>query len=213
MRRISPGRVPKGLPHVHDRQSDSFALLRPQPRKEEIQTRLRTVFPAKPDGPAPHQIAHHNAVIVTFANRNLVDSNHLRPRGPNPPELLPHILLLQGLDRLPIQVQFLGHILKGRTSATTAHIKGKSFRIKGSFRQPFQAFRLHHMANSARHAPDFHIQVDAHVPTGKVPNPTDFPVVKNFVNTAADAANSFFPLRLSRITRPLGSPKMPDTVC
>src|SRR4030042_5452697 len=116
------GRVSKGLPHVHDRQSDSLALLRPQSRKEETQTRLRTVLAPKPNRPLPLQVADHNAVIVAFPNRNLVEAYHLRPRGPHATYLLPQVLHLQGLDRSPIKMQFFGYVPNTRISATTAHV-------------------------------------------------------------------------------------------
>ena len=213
LRRISPGRVPKRLPHVHDRQSDSFALLRPQPRKEKIHARFRTVFSPKPDGPVPHQIAHHNAVILAFADRNLVDANHLRPRSPNPPELLPHILHLQGLDRPPVQTQLCGYGLNTRIPATTANIKSKPFRAERIIGQPIQPLLLHFPAPSTSDSADLHFQINAQIATGQVANSAGFPVVVGTMDAATSATNRFFPLRMRPMTWARGSPKMPDKVC
>jgi hypothetical protein len=39
---------------------------------------LRTVLAAKPDRPAPQQIAHHDPIGVTLTDRDLVNAYHLR---------------------------------------------------------------------------------------------------------------------------------------
>ena len=39
---------------------------------------LRAVLAAKPDRPAAQEIAHHDPVSVTLADRNLINADHLR---------------------------------------------------------------------------------------------------------------------------------------
>ena len=60
------------------------------------------------------QIAHHDPIGVALADRDLVDADHLWARAARSRELRLHVLLLQLLDRVPVQMQFLGHVLDGR---------------------------------------------------------------------------------------------------
>src|ERR1700738_136783 len=78
LQRMRRRRQPKRLPHVHHCEPNARALLRAEPGVELAHTRLRTVLAAKPDRPAAKQIAHHNPVGVPFADRDLVNADHLR---------------------------------------------------------------------------------------------------------------------------------------
>src|SRR6202008_1166601 len=54
------------------------------------------------DRTAPYQVAHNNAVRLSFANRNLVDADDLRPGRAEALQLRPHVLHLEVLDRVPV---------------------------------------------------------------------------------------------------------------
>src|SRR5712691_13122985 len=75
---------------------------------------LRTVLAAKPDRATAHEIADHDPVAVTFADRKLVNADHLRSGRASTLELRFHVLLLQHLDRLPVQRQLLRQVLDRR---------------------------------------------------------------------------------------------------
>ncbi len=105
------GRLAERLPHVHDSQPDSPALLRPEPGEELVQTVLGTVLAAKPDGTSPFEVANHDPIAVMLADGDLVDADDTRGRATSPAELLSHVLLVQFLDGMPIKVQLLGYRL------------------------------------------------------------------------------------------------------
>jgi hypothetical protein len=210
---MSLGRVLKGLPHIHDGQSDLSALLSAQFLKKEIHTRFRPIFTSEPNRPLPQKITHHNPVGMPLPNRYLVDANHLRTRQPHSFQLFPHVFFFQRLHRLPVQVKLLRYIRNSRIPTATAYIKGKSLGIERVVRKPLESLLLHFLAPSAKNPSDLHLQVNPHVPAGEVPNPSDLPVVEGMMNKAAHSARRFFPLRTSRMTRALGSPKIPETVC
>ncbi|MFO0964593.1 MAG: hypothetical protein U0793_03265 [Gemmataceae bacterium] len=58
---------------------------------------------AEPDGPAADQVADDNAVGVASANGDLVDADGPRCRVAGAAELLGHVLLVEFLDRMPIE--------------------------------------------------------------------------------------------------------------
>src|SRR6202035_3351437 len=69
------------------------------------------------------------ALRVPRSDRDLVYANHLRGRLPRTPQLLGHVLLVEGLDRFPIEVEFLSHVLDCRGSATPAHGQREALRV------------------------------------------------------------------------------------
>src|SRR5712692_7182522 len=68
------------LPHVHDGEANARTLSLAEPAVELAHARLRAVGAAEPDRPPAHKVADHDSVSVTFADRNLVDADHLRTR-------------------------------------------------------------------------------------------------------------------------------------
>jgi len=203
--------IAERLPHVHDHQTDFAALLLSKPFKEQIHTGFRTVRAPKPDWALPNQIAHNDAVGVPLSDGDLVDPDDLRTRRSRSPQLRLHVLLLQRLDRLPVQVGLPGDIPDRRDTAPASHPEGKALRIKRVVGQPLQALLLHFPATPAQNASDLHIQPDATVATRQIPNPSHLAVVKHPVCPSAGSAKRFFPRRRSLMTRAFGSPKIPDT--
>jgi hypothetical protein len=110
-------------------------------------------------------------------------------------------------------VQLLGHLLYSRISAAATYIKTKSLGVKRVIRQPLQFLLLHFLAPAAKYPSDFHLQENAYIPAGEVSNPSGLFVVVGTMNKPAQATRRFFSVRTSRITRALGSPKIPKTVC
>jgi hypothetical protein len=71
----------------------------------------------------------------------------------------------------------------------------------------------HALAPSAVDPSDLQLQVNAHIPARQIPDSSGLPVVERMMNQAAHPTSRFFPLRSSRMTLALGSPKTPLTVC
>ena len=142
----------------------------------------------------------------------LVDPDDLRPRRSRSPQLRRHVLLLQRLDRLPVQMGLPGNIANRRDTTPPSHPEGKTLRVKGIVGQPLQTLLLHLPATSAQNASDLHIQPNTPIPAGKIPHPTNLAIVKRPVRPSAGPANRFFPRRRSLMTRAYGSPKIPDNL-
>ena len=105
------GRVAEGLPHIHRGQPNRCAFLLAQRIKEHRHSCLGAITATEPDWTFSNQVAHLDAVGVALANRDFVDADGLRSWGARLGQLRGHVLLVQFLHRVPIQVKFLGHTL------------------------------------------------------------------------------------------------------
>src|SRR5450830_1493939 len=212
LRRPFARRVAKRLPHVHHRQANAVALLLAQPVVELRHARLRAILPAEPDRPAADQVAHHDTVAMALADRDLIDADRLGPRPARAGELGLHVLLLQRLDRIPVELQLLGNVLDRRLPTALAHVMGKALRIERVVRQEIEPLALHLAATAASHPPDLNLQEDARVAARQIANPPYTPVVPTQMNPPAAPAGRFFARRASVMRRAFGSPKIPRTV-
>ena len=203
----------KGFPHVHDRKPYPFDFLGSEPFIKELQAPFRTVGSPEPDGPPPLQIADDDPVAVALTDGDLVNADRLGPGIAGTTEFLPHILFFENVDRLVVQMQFLGDILDRGGAATLAHVIGKSLGVKRIVGQEGKFLLLHLAAPSTRNTPDLQFEVDPRVATGEVSNQAELAVVEGPVCRTATSADCFFCRRVKRMTRALGSPKIPDTVC
>ena len=200
------------LPHVHDRDLDPLALLGSKPLVEGVHGSFRAVHTPEPDGALADQVGHNDPVGVPLADRHLVDPDDLRPRGAGTTELLPHVLLLQLLDRVPVQAQFLGDVLDARCTASPADVVGEPLRVEGVVGEKVERFPFHRAADPTKDPPDRDLKVHPRVAAGEIPNEAKLVVVEGSVNRPAGTAKSFFPLRSRRRIRALGSPKIPRTI-
>jgi hypothetical protein len=73
-------------------------------------------------------------------------------------ELGLHVLLLQRLDRIPVELELLGDIADRCLSAAATDIESKAFGEMHIVRQKIQPFALHAAAIAARDAPHFQFQ-------------------------------------------------------
>ena len=205
-------RVLKRLPHVHYGQLNPFALLWSQPLVKLIHTFFGPVLTSKPYRAQTDKVTDDNPVTMSLSDRNLVNPDDPRPRGSDPAQLLVHVLLVELFDRLPVQMQFFGNVLDRRSPATATDEESKAIGVKRIVGQPRKPFAFHLATVPAQDASDLDLQVDACVAARQIPYPAQPVVVERPVPLAANAADSFFPRRESRMMRALGSPKMPRTV-
>ena len=126
--------------------------------------------------------------------------------------MLAHVLHLQRLDRLPIEVQLASHILDRPGPAPPADIEGEAPSVERIVGQPGQLLLLHGQATPAEDTPDFDLQVDARVAAGEISDATGLVVVEGPLAPSAGPTRRFFPRRTRRTIRALGSPKSPRTV-
>lgn len=211
LRGIAMRRGTECLPHVHHRQADLLALGDPQPVEKLIQIRLAASVATEPDRSVSKQVAHHDAIGVPLADRDLVDADDLWRWRPQPSHLLLHVLHFKRLDRLPIQMGFPCYCGDARLPATPPHVKGKPFGEKRTVGQPVQLLLFHLAAAPAIHPAEFQQQVDSCVAAGEVADAMVLAVVPRLMSQPADAAACFLARRRRRTMRALGSPKMPTT--
>src|SRR6516225_6520436 len=203
---------PKRFPHVHYRQPNPRTLLRPEPGVELSYARLRAVRAAKPDRTTSNEIADHNPVAMTFPDGDLINADCLWARRAGTLELGLHILLVERLDRMPVQLQFRRHLLDRRSSTTAADIVRKPFGIERIVRQKIELLALHLAASAAVEPPHLHFEINPRVATRQITHPAQLAIVPAHLDTTTASANRFFERRLSLMTRAFGSPKTPCTV-
>ena len=209
---VARGREAKGFPHVHHREPQAGGLPGAEPGIELIQARLGAIRPAEPDRPLPEEVADHDAVDVALLDRDLVEPDDPRARRPRPAQLLAHVLLLQRLDGVPVEMQLLGHIPDRRGPTAPAHVEGEAFGVERIVGQEAEPFLLHLATAPAGHAPDLDLEVDAQIAAGEVADAAPLAVVPPALDAPARSAGRFFDRRVRVSTRACGSPKIPTTV-
>ncbi len=202
----------KRLPHVHNRDLDLSTLRWSHPGVEGIQACFRAVRPSKPDGASAEQVTHHDSVGMPLADRYLIDPDDPRPRRASAPQLLLHVLLVQGFDGVPIQPQLAGNGFDTGRATPSSHIEGKSFGVERVVGEEGQRFPFHLLAHSAQDPSDRHLQVHSRVAAGEIADEAPLLVVEGPVGSATDPAHCFFPRRSSRRIRAWESPKTPLTL-
>src|SRR5580692_11254605 len=212
LRRFVLRDVAERLPHVHHGELDFAALFEPEPVVERPHAGLGAILATEPDRPLANQVADHDAIAVALADRDLVDADRARTRRAGTFELSPHVLLLQRLDRVPVELELLGDIADRCLSATAADIERKAFGEVRIVRQKIQPFALHCATTAARHAPHFDFEKNPKSCARQIANLSHPPVVPAVPDPPAAAANGFFERRSSRTIRTSGSPNTPRTV-
>src|SRR5450756_402509 len=180
------------LPHVHDRQLDLLCFLRPKPFVEHIHACLRSILSAEPDRLPSFQVADHYTIGMSLPQGYLVYPDCPRSCYRIPSKLFLHVFFVQGLDRMPVQLQFFCHVLDGHGTTLPSHVVGKPLRVEGIVRQPGQFLPLHFPTPLAPNPSDFHFQVDPSIPTGQIPYPSHCLVVITVMQGTAATACRFF---------------------
>src|SRR5215468_6799428 len=137
------GSLSKRFPHVHHCQANPCALGLSQFSEKLRQAFFRAVLTAKPDWPGFLQVAHHNPIRVSFANRYLVDADHFRSWFSRLSQLRLHVLLVELFHRVPVQFEFLGDVLDRCRPTPPPYIVSKAFGVKRIVRQKLQSLALH----------------------------------------------------------------------
>jgi hypothetical protein len=166
---------------------------------------------AEPDRPPPLQAADDDAVAVAPADGDLVDADDPRRGAAGPAKLFPHVLLVEFLDGVPIQVQFLGDRQDGALSAPPAHVEGEPPDVEGIVRQPVELLAFHATAPGAIDPTNRELEIDSAVAAGEVAHAARPLIVDAAMRGPADPAASFFRRRRSVMTTARGSPKIPRT--
>ncbi len=133
-------------------------------------------------------------------------------RRPRALKLGLHILLLKGLDRMPIKLQLVSDRLDRGCRAAPTHVLGKALGVERIVGQEIQLLALHLATAATLDAPDIKLQIDPRIAARQVSHLARLAVVPTCLPRATDTAACFFERRTSVITRAFGSPKTPRTV-
>jgi hypothetical protein len=128
---------------------------------------------------------------VALADRNLVDADRLGSRCACALDLGAHVLHLQRLDRVPVELQLLGNITDRGLPAATADIERKAPGEVRIVRQEIQPFALHAVTGAARNAPHLELEHDTIAGARKVAHQPLPSVVPARLHSPAAIAGSF----------------------
>ena len=148
---------------------------------------------------------------MALADRDLVDADHHPCRRSSLGQLSAHVLLVELLDRVPVQLQLFCNIADRRAAAAPADIKRKPLSVERIVRQEFQSLALHLAAMPAPDAPHLELQKYAQAAGRKIPNAPKLAIVPSGMLSPAYAATGFFERRTSVTIRACRSPNTPRT--
>jgi hypothetical protein len=127
-------------------------------------------------------------------------------------ELHAQVLLLQRLDRIPVELEFLGDILDGGLATAPPHVLGKALGIEGVVRQKVEPIALHVAATLAQRATHLDRQKNTCVTTREFANVPRVSAVPARLESTTAPKNVFFERRTGVMTRAFESPKTPRSV-
>ena len=211
LRRVLARGVAERFPHVHHRQFHAAGLFLADIRIKRRHAGLGTIRAAEPDRSLALEVADHDAVAVSLLHRDFVDAQVRGAGRAGLRQLRLHVLLLQRLHAVPVQVQFLGHRRDRFVAAASPDVVREALGVERTVRQEVQGLALHGLAVRAADATDLELQEDAVWPARHIPHPPRAPVVPAGLLAPAGAAACFFERRTSVTTRACGSPNTPFT--
>src|SRR5262249_25453129 len=164
------------------------AVVGAQPGEERVQALLGTVLTPEPDSATAFEVADHDAVLVPLADGHLVDAEDAGRRVARVTELFPHVLLVQLLDGVPVEEQFLRHLLPRRLPAPGADEQGKPIGLRRLAGEPVEALALHAAAAGALDPAQVEHEVHPFVATRQIADTPRPLVVVAGVDRPADSA-------------------------
>ena len=186
------GRLPEGLPHVHDGKLDAFGGIWPDFLEEEVHVLFLAAFSAHPDRAALVEIGHNDCIGVTLAYGNFVDPDGTEVLGRRMfGQEVAHIVLLDAPYLIPAQPVHFGHPGNGHLAALTAYSLLESLGEPPGGGQPGKGLLLHGLAPPAEHPAVLEFKVYAHAAGVEVPDPMGAAVVEASLGTTARASRFF----------------------
>ena len=149
---------------------------------------------------------------MTLADRDLVDADGFRSWRAHTGELRPHVLLLQVLDGVPVEMQLLRDVLHRGGATSPADVVGEALGVMRVVGQECQSLASRLATTAASHPPHLEFEIDPGIPVGQIAGATYRAIVPAVVHRAAGTADRFFSRRTSVITRALGSPNTPRSI-
>jgi hypothetical protein len=114
--------------------------------------------------------------------------------------LLPHVLLVEVLDGVPLEELVLGDILDRGEATGASDPNGEALSVMGVVGEPVEAFAFHGLALPTEDAADRDFRVDAPAAASEVADPAPGLIVERPVAGAAVTAAGFFRRRRRAMT-------------
>jgi hypothetical protein len=149
---------------------------------------------------------------MSSSDGDLVHPDHLRRRLASPVDLGLHVLALQRLDRVPVELELARHLADRRLPTASTDVPGEALDIERIACQKVEPLGPHLAASAAIDSPELQLQPNPRVATGQVVHLPRLAVVPARPRASAAATNRFFPRRTSVTTPANGSPNTPRTV-
>ena len=105
---------------------------------------------------------------MPWGDGDFVNADHPWVGSAGPAQLFTQVLLVQGLDGLPIEEQVLGYLLDRGLAAASAHGEIEPLGVQWVRGEPIQLFALHAAAPGARNPAGLEGEVDPFVTTGQI---------------------------------------------
>ena len=106
--------------------------------------------------------------------------------------LLAQVLHLEPLDRMPVQVLLLRHVLDPTAATAFSHVARKTLGVQRVLQKRVQSLALHGATVPAFDPPYLQFQIDTVAAAGQVSRPTHPLVVPDEMRCPTGSANCFF---------------------
>ena len=189
---VMTGRDPERFPHIHHRQTDRFDLLFREKLIKLVHACFRAMVTAEPDWAPTDQVAHHDAIGMTLANRDLADTDRLRSRCAGSQKLSTHVLLVQFLYRVSVQARLLGSVFDRRRATASAHVIRKALGVERIVGQECRSLAPHRAALTALNSTNLDIEQNTKGPARLSSNLAPSAVVEAAMQGAALSTVRFF---------------------
>ena len=190
----------EGLPHVDDDEPDSPGFPGAEPVVEGVEAGFGAVGSAEPDGSAANEIADDDAVGVPRADGQFVDADDLGAGSADAFELFAHVLLVEFLDGVPVEVEVLGDVCDGGEPAIASDADGEATGVAGVVGEPVESFAFHGLALPTGDAANGELQMDATPAAVEIANAAKLLIVERAVDGSTHSTGGFFRRRSSGMT-------------
>jgi len=131
-------------------------------------------------------------VGVAGSDGKFVDADDFGAGLPDPKELFAHVLFVEILDGLPVEVEVFGDILDGGEATVTSDADGEAPRVSRVVGEPIESFAFHDAAYPTEDASAGELQVNATPATIEIADLTRVLIVEGPVFGPTHSAGGFF---------------------
>jgi hypothetical protein len=141
---------------------------------------------------------------VTFADRDLINADHLGTWRAGTRQLRPHILFIEFLNGIPIEVELPGYVLDRRLAAAPANKVREPLGEARVVGEKVEALAFHFVTTPAKNASHFQLEKYPGVAARRITHATDRAIIPTVVRASDNHRTEFFEHQRSLMMRALG---------